>query len=71
MTEIWAKNVCPYMGTCTIFNYILALEMELTVLEVQHQVVQTVQTAKLLTWEQQVKKVIAHGVSTYLGFLWR
>ena len=26
MTEIWAKNVCPYMGTRTIFNYILALE---------------------------------------------
>jgi hypothetical protein len=43
------------------------VKLELTVLEMQHQVVQTVQTAKLLTRVQQVKKVIAHGVSTLPG----
>ena len=26
MTELWAKNVCPYMVTRPIFDYILALE---------------------------------------------
>ena len=26
MTELWAKNACPYMGASTIFDYILALK---------------------------------------------
>ena len=27
MTELWAKNACPYMGASTIFDYILALKL--------------------------------------------
>ena len=26
MTELWAKNACPYMGADAIFDYILALK---------------------------------------------
>ena len=26
ITELWAKNVCPYMGVHPIFDYILALK---------------------------------------------
>ena len=27
MTELWAKNVCPYMARVPYFDYILAVEL--------------------------------------------
>ena len=48
------------------------VKLEHTVLEMQHQVVQTVQRAKLLNRVQQVKKVIArhrHVVSLNLKLI--
>ena len=27
MTELWAKNVCPYMARAPYFDYILAVEL--------------------------------------------